>query len=118
VAVGVDGVLPEVGGGGEAQGREERSKKHSRDWRLEIGNWRAQVAHDQVDGGDRPGPDGSGQQVSPERHRAHRDERLPEFDQQRVKSIARRVGDTENRRDELILGWVAKERSRSSSSGI
>ena len=85
---------------------------------MENGEWRGQVTHDQVDGGDCPGPDGSGQQVGPKSHRPHRDEHLPEFDQQGVESVARWVGDAEDRRNELVLGWVAKERGRSSSRAV
>ncbi len=107
VGVGVNGVLPEIDGDEQDQAREER-----------ISRALAQLADGEVDRRHAPGACRRRQEIGAKGNRPHRERRLPQFGQQGVEGVTRRMRDAQDRRDELVLGGVAEERARRSGRGI
>ena len=77
-----------------------------------------QILNDKIHRRHHPGTGGCGQEIGAEGDGAQRDEGLPEFGQQAVEGVARRVGDAQDGGDELVLGGVAEEGPGGGGGGV
>jgi len=118
MCVGMDGMLPEIGGDSERNSGEEGRKKRTPNCGSGIGEQRLEIAHDQVDHCRYPGPDRRRQKIGAEGDSANRDKGLPELSQQSIEGIAWRMSDAQDGRNKLILGRIAKEGAWSSRGGV
>ncbi len=110
MGVGVNGVLPDVGGQAKRQRGEDSCRRGHVEGGAATGEWQARRgAHRAVDEQRRDGGDHGRQQMHPRRHRSQRHECLEQLPQQGVEGVARRVGDAQDVGDEGVLRRIAED---------